>query len=71
VKTFHSVLLLLCLAVPSLAQNIIEDGDSGKTAPPISISSEQVETMVHRVADFSGAIHGAEAGRIREKLEGT
>jgi hypothetical protein len=69
VKTFHSVLLLLCLAVPSLAQNIIEDGDSGKTAPPISISSEQVETMVHRVADFSGAIHGAEAGRIREKLE--
>src|SRR6185369_5339372 len=63
-----SLLLAPCFLVVS-AQNIIEDGAVGKTAPPIQVTREQAEAVVRRAVDFSAWIKGKEAERVRAKLE--
>jgi hypothetical protein len=69
VKLTKFILVVICFAAHSFAQNIIEDADSGKTALPNSFSLEQLGMVLRRTPDFGGTLRGAEAERIRAKLE--
>lgn len=54
---------------PVFGQNIIEDGDAGKTVPSIQITPEQANTVVRSTANFGAPARSEEAKRIRAKVE--
>ena len=64
--------LLLCVLCASIvstpAQNIVADGTSGRTAAPITVTEEQVLSIVNRIPEFHLVTAHAEARRVADKL---
>ena len=66
--SIHLGAVFCCWTLGVHAQNVLDDGASGRILPAITITQEQAGQCIDRIAQFGGSVKSAEAQRIRRKL---